>query len=241
MLSFVGSTDGPSGKIEKRKTLKGAKLGELDRGLYLWFQARRSEGKAVSGPALIDEARKLKDRLGIEEECEFSVGWLRNFKMRHEIRRLKVQGERRSADTAAADSFSTEFLALIREHGVTPQRVYNADETALFWRCLPTSTMSAHTETEAVGFKLNKDRLTILPCSNAAGTHNCKLFVVGQYKKPRAFKNMVHFPVHYDASESAWMTQGLFSWWFHHCFVPEVKQHLRDQGDARGLKSYPHY
>ena len=44
LLSFVGSTDGPSGKIEKRKTLKGVKLGELDRGLYLWFQARRSEG-----------------------------------------------------------------------------------------------------------------------------------------------------------------------------------------------------
>ena len=196
LLSFVGTTDGPSGKTEKRKTLKRAKLGELDRGLYLWFLARHSEGKAVSGPALIDEARKLKDRLGIEEECEFSVGWLRNFKMRHGIRRLKVQGERRSADTAAADSFSTEFLALIGEHGVTPEQVYNADETALFWRCLPTSTLSAHTETEAVGFKPNKDRLTILPCSNAAGTHKCKLFVVGRYKKPRAFKNMVHFTMH---------------------------------------------
>ena len=69
-----------------------------------------------------------------------------------------------------------------------------------------------------------------MPCSNAAGTHKCKLFVVGQYKKPRTFKNMVHFPVHYDASESAWMMQALFSCWFHHCFVPEVKQHLRDQG-----------
>ena len=146
---FVASTDGPSAKIEKRKTLKGPKLGELDRGLYLWFQARRSEGKAVSGPALIEEAKKLKDRLGIEEECDFSVGWLRNFKQRHGIRRLKVQGERRSADTAAADSFSEEFLSLIREHGVTPEQVYNADKTALFWRCLPTSTLSAHTE--AVG------------------------------------------------------------------------------------------
>ena len=33
-----------------------------------------------------------------------------------------------------------------------------------------------------------------------------KLFVVGQYKKPRAFKNMVHPPVHYNASENTWMT-----------------------------------
>ena len=230
LLSFVASADGPSAKIGKRKTLKESKLGELDRGLYLWFQARRSEGKAVSRPALIDEAKKLKDSPGIEEECDFSVGWLRNFKQRHGIRGLKVQGEKYSADTAAADSFSEEFLSLIREDGVTPEQAYNADETALFWQWLPTSTLSAHTETEAVGFKLNKDRLTILPCANAAGTHECKLFVVGRFKKPRAFKILVHFPIHYDATQSAWMTAALFSWWFHHCFVPEVKQHLRDQG-----------
>ena len=111
--------------------------------------------------------KNFKDRLGIEEECDFSVGWLRNFKQRHGILRLKVQGKRRSADTAAADSFSEEFLSLIREHGVTPEQVYNADETALFWQCLPTSTLSAHTETEAVGFKLSKDKLTILPCAKA--------------------------------------------------------------------------
>ena len=225
LLSFVGSTDGSSTKIEKRKTLKGPKLGELDRELYLWFQARRSEGKAVSGPALIDEAKKLKDRLGIEDMSDFSVGWLRNFKQRHGIRRLKVQGDRRSADTAAANSFNPSLGNM----GLHLNRcIYNADETALFWRCLPTSTQSAHTE--AVGFKLNKDRLTILPCANAAGTHKCKLFVVGRFKKPWAFENLVHFPVHYDATQRAWMTAALFSWWFHHCFVPEVKQHLRDQG-----------
>ena len=61
---------------------------DLDRALYLWFQARRSEGKAASEPALIDEAMKLKDDCGIERECTFSVGWLRNFKERHGIRRL---------------------------------------------------------------------------------------------------------------------------------------------------------
>ena len=39
---------------------------ELDSALYIWFQARRSEGKAVSRPALIDEAKKLKEDLEIE-------------------------------------------------------------------------------------------------------------------------------------------------------------------------------
>ena len=40
---------------------------------------------------------------------------------------------------------------------------------------------------------------------------------------------MVHPPVHYDATENAWMTAALFKWWFYHCFVPEVKAHLHQQ------------
>ena len=108
LLSFVTSTESPTGKIQKRKTLKGPKMQDLDSALYLWFQARRSDGKAVSGAALIDEAKKLKEILGIEGECNFSVGWLRNFKERHGILRLKVQGERNSVDQNAAENFTEE-------------------------------------------------------------------------------------------------------------------------------------
>ena len=229
LLSFVASNEGPTGKIQKRKTLKGPQVQDLDRTLYLWFQARRSEGKAVSGPALIDEAKKLKDYLGIEGECTLSLGWLWKFKERHGIRRLKVQGKRQSADHDAANNFNEEFQHLIGEHNVSPEQVCNTNETALFWRCLPTSTLSAYTEKEAVGFKVNKDRVTLLSCVNAAGTHKCKLFVIGKYNKPRTFKNLVHLPVHYDASENAWMTAALFKWWFYHFFIPEVKEHLRQQ------------
>jgi len=61
-------------------------------------------------------------------------------------------------------------MALIREHDVSPDQVYNADETALFWRCLPTSTLASYAEKEAVGFKLYKERITVLPCANVSGT-----------------------------------------------------------------------
>ena len=128
LLSFVASTDSPTAKIEKRKSLKRSKMGELDHALYMWFQTRRSEGKAMSGPALIDEAKKLKGDLGIQEECNFSVGWLHNFKEWHDICRLKVQGERNSADHEAAENFSHEFLHLFRKHKVSPEQIYNADE-----------------------------------------------------------------------------------------------------------------
>ena len=73
LLSFIASTDGPTAKIEERNSLKGPKMAELERALYMRFQARRSEGKAVSGPTLIGKAKKFKGNLGIEDECNFLV------------------------------------------------------------------------------------------------------------------------------------------------------------------------
>ena len=163
LLSFVASTEAPTGNIQKRKTLRD-RMQELDSALYMWFQARRLEGKAASGPALIDEAKKLKGDLQIEGECNFFMGWLRNFKEQHGVRRLKVQGECNSTNHNTAENFTEEFQRLIREHKVSPEHVYNADETPLFWRCLPTSRLSAYTEREAVGFKVNKDGVTMLLC-----------------------------------------------------------------------------
>ena len=50
------------GKVEKRKTLKGPHMQDLDRALYLWFQARRSEGKAVSGPVFVRRSQEAEGR-----------------------------------------------------------------------------------------------------------------------------------------------------------------------------------
>lgn len=230
LLAFVGSTDGPSVAVDKRKSLKGAKMDELDRALFIWFSARRSEGKPLSGPLLCEKAKKLHQDLGIQEPCNFSDGWLRNFKRRHGIRKLTACGEKKSADVDAARKYCCDFLNLIEEHEVTPEQVYNADETALWWRCIPTTTLAAFYEKEAPGFKVNKDRLTALVCANVSGSHKTKLFVIGKFKKPRAFKNVAHLPVHYEATQNAWMTAAIFKWWFFHCFVPEVKEHLKQQG-----------
>lgn len=44
---------------------------------------------------------------------------------------------------------------------------------------------------------MNKDRTAVLLCSNASGGHKLKSFVIGKYKKPRAFKGLPNFPVIY--------------------------------------------
>lgn len=218
-----------SKSIDTRQTLKKPKLDQLDSVLYTWFSVKRSEGKPVTGPMLIEKAKQFQREMNLPVgDCVFSDGWLRNFKIRHGIRRLDVSGETRSADNDSAVEYKDTFESIVTEHALSPSQIYNADETGLLWRCLPASTLAGAEEKCAKGFKHNKDRLTVLLCSNASGDHQCTPFVVGKYKKPRAFKGLTNLPVHYDAQRSAWMTAELFKYWFFHLFVPQVKNNFKE-------------
>ena len=132
---------------ETRKTLHQSRSEELDRVLYEWFALKRSEGACISGPMLQEKAKELQAKLNAEAECKFSVGWLNRFKERHGIRKLDVSGEQKSADTESADEFIDKFQKFVEENKISAECIYNADETGLLWRCLPTSTLVCSDET----------------------------------------------------------------------------------------------
>ena len=46
-----------------------------------------------------------------------------------------------------------------RKHGYMPEQVYNADETILFWKRMPSCTSIAKEETKTRGLKPGKDKL----------------------------------------------------------------------------------
>ncbi|XP_067617374.1 jerky protein homolog-like [Eurosta solidaginis] len=77
--------------------------------------------------------------------------------------------------------------------------------------------------------KMEKQRVTFLCCSNASGSHQLKLLVVGKAKNPRWFKGF-DCPLYYRHSKSAWMTAAIFKDWFHHSFIPEVTKFLIEKG-----------
>ena len=96
---------------------------ELDSALYMWFQARCSEGKAVSGPALIDKAKKMKKDLGTGGgECNFSVGWLRNFKERHGYLVLTLPKKTELVKHMERGGSRAKLMA---EYGVGSSTLYN--------------------------------------------------------------------------------------------------------------------
>lgn len=156
-----------------------------------------------------------------------SAGWLHRFEKRHGMHSLSVQGEKKSADIEGSRTFSQDFRQWLIDNNIDLDNLYNADESGWNWRELPQRTMVNGNERKADG---NKERLTIMFCSNATGTHKIKLLVIGKSKTPRGFKAISKMPIHYRDQSSSWMNATIFLDWFENIFLPEVKQEKEKTG-----------
>jgi hypothetical protein len=214
------------------------KVGEA---LYLWFMNKREKGLPVSGPMLQEKALQyyedLEDTKDVPQEEKFtaSEGWLFRWKKRYGIRKLKISGERLSAEgqKGELEKFKRYLHKLMRKENLVAEQVYNCDETGLYYRMLPDKTLAAREEKAAPGYKKSKDRVTVMACSNVTGDHKLPLVFIGKSKKPRAFKkvkDMSTLPVSYKNQRNAWMDTQIFTSWFKEEFVPAVTKFLKDKG-----------
>uniref|UniRef100_A0A2S2QI26 Jerky-like n=1 Tax=Sipha flava TaxID=143950 RepID=A0A2S2QI26_9HEMI len=112
-----------------------------------------------------------------------------------------------------------------------PCQIFNADETGLNYKMLPKKTLASKLDSVAKGYKVKKERVTLLPCSNASGDLKFPLLVIGKSVKPRAFKNvnMSALPAQYTSQKSAWMNGNIFKNWFFETFVPTTKTFLKQK------------
>ena len=94
---------------------------------------------------------------------------------------------------------------------------------------MPNRTFISKNEKTAPGFKVSKDRVTLLLCSNASGDYMTKPMLIYRSLNPRALKgiNKNALPVHWKANLKAWVSADLFRNWFLNCFVPEVETYLK--------------
>ncbi len=82
---------------------------------------------------MIEKAKQLADGLEIPKEAlKFSSGWLHGFKKWNSIHQEKLQGEAASVN----QDIIAEALPLLRNKCTSypPKRIYNMDETGLFYR-----------------------------------------------------------------------------------------------------------
>ena len=216
----------------KRSIIRRSKYDELDKALHLWFLQKRAIGTPVSGPILTAKAKIFYEKLygsgdssvtdtsdtseNSKRTCfKASSGWLAKFKARHGIRKLSCEGESLSASSDDVEPFKIRLSNIIEEEGYTMHQLFNCDETGLNWKMLQDTTLADGSERSARGFKVSKERVTLLATANASGDFRLPLVVIHKYINPRALKhcNLETLPVDYYGQKKAWMDSSIFKNW----------------------------
>jgi hypothetical protein len=168
------------------------------------------------------KAAEFGSKLG-HEAFVASKGWFRSWKNKYGLTLYKVScfdiitrikqicGEAKDAPQESIDNFVQGLPSLLS--GYKDSDIYNADETALYYRVLTNKTL----ETEhryAVGQKVSKNRVTLLLCGSMGGEKFPPL-VIGKYGSPRCFRGIDRrtLPCLYNHSRNGWMTSALFQNW----------------------------
>lgn len=220
----------------KKQLKRPAAVEEMEKLLMVWINERQMAGDSMSEGIICAKARQLYGDLICDttsdssEDFKASKGWFGNFKKRTGIHSVVRHGEAASADKVAAEKFVPEFKKFVDKERLSPQQVFNCDETGLFWKKLPNRTYITKEEKCLPGHKPMKDRLTLLLCANASGDCKIKPLLVYHSENPRPFKkNGVQkskLSVMWRANKKAWTTRQFFTEWFVEVFAPAVKTYL---------------
>ncbi|XP_068602057.1 tigger transposable element-derived protein 1-like [Brachionichthys hirsutus] len=204
---------------------------ETEKLLSVWFDQQTARKLPPSFSIIRSKAlsifRTLKTRegSGCADTFTASKGWFQRFRLRFNSYNNNRAARR---DEEAAKRFIEELDQVIEEGGYHPEQIFNAHETALFWKKMPVRT---RLHDDAPGIKAFKDRVTLLLGGNVAG-RKLKPFFIYRSLNPRALKdvNRHTLPVYYRANSKAWMTRDLFEDWFMNCFVPEARRCCLEKG-----------
>lgn len=139
---------------------------------------------------------------------KFSSQWCRNTLFQHTLLYSNLKGEAGSVDSASVEAARAALRQLLLNW--SPDLIYNADESALFW--MQDIGKEVHRPTVNRGKKKSKKRVSILFAVNASGSHMIKPLIINQSLNPRCLKD-IKLDVEWEANASAWMTAEIFSDW----------------------------
>ncbi|UYV61013.1 hypothetical protein LAZ67_1003100 [Cordylochernes scorpioides] len=132
---------------------------EIEEALFRWIRQANAMKLAINGNILKEKAILLALKMG-QDNFEASNGWLEKFKARRNIAFKRLHGEAGSVDANSVATWKGGIIpSLLAKY--SPQDIFNADETGLFYKLLPNQTMTIRGE-KCEGGKKSKERITVL-------------------------------------------------------------------------------
>ncbi|XP_046590819.1 jerky protein homolog-like [Neodiprion lecontei] len=216
----------------KDKRVKGAVMYDLEEALYIWFDRNVKAGAFLPSPLITAKARELHSEFGMMKNFVASERWFYRWKKKYNIQQYIRCIETMLADVPSANTFKIDFQNIMDKEELLPCQIFDADETDLNFKQMPKRTLVEESSSAPSGFKVNKDRVTIMLCSNADGSLKMPLIIIGKSAESGAINKQIesnNLPVYYASQKRAWMNAEIFTKWFKDDFVKRVKQFLTEK------------
>ncbi|KAF8706676.1 DDE protein, partial [Rhizoctonia solani] len=199
-------------------------LPQVEAALHEWILQKQGRGIRLTGDIICEKARDFCRLFNIAESetLKFSNGWLNRLKKRFGLVAFKFHGKAASAPTERLVTEIPRILELFT--GYNPCNIFNADETALFFRKVPDIGLATH---QMSGVKLDKSRLTYLLCANMDGSEKRPPLIIGQARRPRCFGKLEgrQLGFYYFWNSTAWMYQTIWE-----TFLHDFNEDMKSQG-----------
>ncbi|KMR03008.1 jerky-like protein [Lasius niger] len=203
-----------------KKRCTGVENSPLEQALYEWFLQKKSIGESVTGTMLQEKAVELNKMLNGTSNFKGTNGFISKFKKRHSIGSSTVHGEKTSISKSTS-TFCREFIKYIMDNKIPLDKVYNAKETVLYWKTLPNKTLITSSEDEVPDRESVKNKVTLMICTNATGSHKLPMLIVGE--EYNCFENIRSSSIIYTKQNNACMDKQLMLTWYQEIFLPEIE------------------
>jgi hypothetical protein len=199
---------------------------ELENMLYIWIDSMRRANLLVPPSLAIAKAKSIASNLSIPEtDFKASWQWLRRFRVRRGLQKMLLHEEGAEVNKSDLGLLAAldDLYAIIAQYD--PENIYNMDETGLFFRLLPRYSLLMPNEDISTtrGKKKSKDRVSLIMCTNAVGSHKIPCALIGKPKALACIKDP-QWPIPYFIQAKAWMDVETCWKWFNEVFLPEVKK-----------------
>ena len=167
-----------------------------------------------------------------KDEFKASHGWLSNTLKRHGKIGIRLHGE---ADEMSDENRlqiinewkAKEFHPIIEKYSIPLERIYNADQTGLYYQKLPNRMyVDADKKKSYAGAKQMKDktRITLMVATSASGT-KVPMAMIGKPKSPICFTlcDNKRPPMAYMDQKNAWFDREITRWWINKVFWPHYQ------------------